>query len=104
MLNYLYITFFYNARFTTNNCIFTPEETKMGLPLRITYNDTDHVYQINTSPINKATSELEILLNGEKILLQKDVRGAWVQMGDGPLIDPELAQALGRSVSLRFRM
>ncbi|WP_295720770.1 hypothetical protein [Mucilaginibacter sp.] len=76
----------------------------MGLPLRITYNDTDHVYQINTSPINKGTSELEILLNGEKITLQKDERSVWIQQGDGPLIDPELAQALGRSVSLRFRM
>lgn len=81
-----------------------PEEKKMGLPLRITYNDTDHVYQINTTPINKTTQELEILLNGETINLQKDSRGAWVQMGEGPLIDPELAQALGRSVSLRFRM
>jgi hypothetical protein len=76
----------------------------MGLPLRITYNDIDHVYQINTSPINKATQELEILLNGEKIILQKDIRSVWVQQGEGPLIDPELAQALGRSVSLRFRM
>ncbi|SDE76039.1 hypothetical protein SAMN05216464_10987 [Mucilaginibacter pineti] len=76
----------------------------MGLPLRITYNDTDHVYQINTSPINKATEEIEILLNGEKITLQKDARNVWIQKGDGDLIDPELAQALGRSVSLRFRM
>ncbi|WP_290305795.1 hypothetical protein [Mucilaginibacter flavus] len=76
----------------------------MGLPLRITYNDTDHVYQINTSPINKATSELEILLNGETITLQKDERQVWIQQGEGPMIDPELAQALGRSVSLRFRM
>jgi hypothetical protein len=76
----------------------------MGLPLRITYNDTDHVYQINTSPINKATEEIEILLNGEKITLQKDARNVWIQKGDGELIDPELAQALGRSVSLRFRM
>ena len=76
----------------------------MGLQLRITYNDTDHVYQINTSPINKATQELEILLNGEKITLQKDEKSVWIQQGDGPLIDPELAQALGRSVSLRFRL
>ncbi|NHA07825.1 hypothetical protein G7092_28760 [Mucilaginibacter sp. HC2] len=76
----------------------------MGLPLRITYNDTDHVYQVNTTPINKATTELEILLNGDTITLQKDIRGAWIQQGEGPLIDPELAQALGRSVSLRFRM
>jgi len=76
----------------------------MGLPLRITYNDTDLVYHINTSPINKATRELEISLNGETITLYKDDKSVWTQQGDGPLIDPELAQALGRSVSLRFRM
>jgi hypothetical protein len=76
----------------------------MGLPLRITYKDTDHVYQINTTPINENTAELEILLNGEKITLQKDARRVWIQKGEGELIDPELAQALGRSVALRFRM
>jgi hypothetical protein len=62
------------------------------------------VYQINTSPITPTTSELEILLNGEKIILQKDDRRVWIQKGEGPVIDPELAQALGRSVALRFRM
>jgi hypothetical protein len=84
--------------------MFTGEKIKMGLPLRITFNDTDHVYQINTSPITPTTSELEILLNGEKIILQKDDRRVWIQKGEGPVIDPELAQALGRSVALRFRM
>lgn len=84
--------------------MFTGEKIKMGLPLRITFNDTDYVYQINTSPITPATSELEILLNGEKIVLQKDARRVWIQTGEGPAIEPDFAQALGRSVALRFRM
>ena len=77
----------------------------MGLPLRITYKEKDYVYEIvNSSPINRTTTELEILVDGEKICLTKDLRKVWVQTdGDKP-IDPEFAQALGRSVSLRFRM
>jgi hypothetical protein len=76
----------------------------MGLPMRITYNDKDYVYHINnSSAINKATTELQIVLNGETIDLVKDDRKVWVQKGGNP-IDPEFVQALGRSVSLRFRM
>lgn len=77
----------------------------MGLPLRITYKNTDHVYQVNTSPINENTTELEISLNGTIIALFKDpAKRVWVQKASDSPIDPEFAQALGRSVSLRFRM
>ena len=87
-----------------NNCIFTSGEITMGLPLRITYKDTDYVYEINTTPINQTTRELEILLNGAKIGLFKDDKSVWIQKEGEQSIDPEFAQALGRSVSLRFRM
>lgn len=77
----------------------------MGLPLRITYKDNDYTYRIvNTMPINKETSFLEILLNEEKISLVKDSNDVWIQKDGIVTIEPELAQALGRSVSLRFRM
>jgi hypothetical protein len=77
----------------------------MGLQLRITYQDKDYVYEIlNNTSITKFTSELEIQLNGEKFTLQKDDRKVWVQKGGEKMIDPEFAQALGRSVSLRYRM
>ncbi|WP_428328788.1 hypothetical protein [Mucilaginibacter sp.] len=76
----------------------------MGLPLRITFKDKDYVYQIvNSKLIDQYTTELDILLNEEEVALIKDARNAWVQKG-GQIIDPELAQALGRSVSLRLRM
>jgi hypothetical protein len=77
----------------------------MALPLRITFNDKDYVYQIiNSKLINQNTTELDLLLNNEKVALIKDNKNIWVQKEGNELIDPELAQALGRSISLRLRM
>lgn len=77
----------------------------MGLPMRITYKDTDYIYEIlNTAVINKQTTELHINVDGQEIVLIKDDKGVWVQQEGTVKIEPELAQALGRSVSLRFRM
>ncbi|TSJ44257.1 hypothetical protein FO440_08800 [Mucilaginibacter corticis] len=77
----------------------------MGLPLRITFDDKDYTYQIlNTNLINKDTTELEIIFNGEKVELVMDNKKTWVQKDQSNTIDPELIQALGRSVSLRLRM
>jgi len=77
----------------------------MGLPLRITFNDKDYVYQIIDSKlIDQHSTELNLLLNGEKIGLIKNDKRVWVQKDSQNSIDPELIQALGRSVSLRMRM
>ncbi len=77
----------------------------MGLPMRITYKDTDYIYEIlNSSAINKETTELRISFDRQEIVLVKDDKNVWVQNDGGIKVEPELAQALGRSVSLRFRM
>jgi hypothetical protein len=77
----------------------------MGLPMRITYKDTDYIYEIlNSSAINKETTELHINFDGQDIVLIKDEKNVWVQHGGEFKVEPDLAQALGRSVSLRFRM
>ncbi|MDB5117401.1 MAG: hypothetical protein JWQ79_2893 [Mucilaginibacter sp.] len=77
----------------------------MGLPLRITFNDKDYIYQIlNSKLVNQNTTELEILFNGETVALVMDSNKTWVQKDQSMSIDPELVQALGRSVSLRLRM
>jgi hypothetical protein len=77
----------------------------MGLPLRITFKDNDYVYQIvDSKSINQNTTEILLLLNGEKVELVRDMKLVWKQKEGQPELDSELVQALGRSVSLRLRM
>lgn len=77
----------------------------MGLKMRITYKDTDYVYEIiNGAGITKDTAELKILLNGHTVTLLKNTNKVWTQEEGEFAIEPDLAQALGRSVSLRYRM
>jgi len=77
----------------------------MGLPLRITFKDEDYVYQIiNSKHINSNTTEIELFLNGEKLELIRDTNLVWKQKDGVQEYDPNLIQALGRSVSLRLRM
>ncbi|MET4142424.1 hypothetical protein ABIB30_004827 [Pedobacter sp. UYP1] len=77
----------------------------MGLKMRITYRDTDYVYEIvNGASINKETTELKIILNGQPVTLLKSINQVWMQQESEFTIEPDLAQALGRSVSLRYRM
>lgn len=77
----------------------------MGLPLRITFDDKDYIYQIlNSNLITRDTTELEIMFNGEKVELILDDKKAWIQKSGSNPIDPNLVMALGRSVSLRLRM
>jgi hypothetical protein len=78
---------------------------RMGLPLRITFKDNDYVYQIiDSKHINHNTTEIELLLNGEKIGIVRDIKLVWKQKDGVHELDSELIQALGRSVSLRLRM
>lgn len=77
----------------------------MGLKMRITYKETDFVYEIvDGAAINKETTELKVILNGNPITLLKDVSNVWIQAEGDITIEPDFAQALGRSVSLRYRM
>jgi hypothetical protein len=77
----------------------------MGLKMRITYKDTDYVYEIiDGAAINKETTELKVILNGQPITLAKDSSKIWVLQNTEAGIEPDFAQALGRSISLRYRM
>jgi hypothetical protein len=76
----------------------------MGLTLRLTFNDKDYNYQIiNSKQIGLGATEFSLTLNGETVDLIKSDKNVWVQKNGGSL-DPELIQALGRSVSLRLRL
>lgn len=71
----------------------------------MTFKDEDYIYQVsNSNLVDKNTTELEVLINGEKVKLRKDLVKSWVQNGGEKVFDPELIQALGRSVSLRLRL
>jgi hypothetical protein len=77
----------------------------MGLSLRITFNHQDYVYEIvNSKLIDHNTKQIELLLNGEKIEIVRDMKLVWRQKEGSETLDTELVQALGRSVSLRLRM
>jgi hypothetical protein len=76
----------------------------MGLPLRITFDNKDHVYHVlNTERIDNNTTQLELMLDGNKLVIEKNDKNCWVQK-EGEPCPPGLVESLGRSVSLRMRM
>ena len=75
----------------------------MGQPLRITYNNSDHIFQIVTStPITKSTEEIQILLEGKTITLIKT--NEWLQKETDETVDTKLVQAIGKAIALRYRI
>ena len=77
----------------------------MGLQLRMTFRDTDYLYQIiNSRLTDHQTTELELVLEGEKVELLRDRNMIWIQKDGDSSFDPGLIEALGRSASLRLRV
>jgi hypothetical protein len=77
----------------------------MGQPLRMTFKDNDYIYQITDSKeIDFNTTEIELLIDNAKVCFIRDKNLIWKQKDGTVQLDSELIQALGRSVSLRFRM
>ena len=70
----------------------------------MTFNDTDYAYQIINSKLNDQQTELELVLEGEKVELLRDKNMVWIQKDGDSSFDPGLIQALGRSASLRLRV
>jgi hypothetical protein len=76
----------------------------MGMPLRITFKDTDYNFQvINKEPITKSTLEIPIILDGQAIYLVKE-NGRWHLKEPKEGANPDLIQAVGRAIELRFRL
>lgn len=76
----------------------------MKLPFRITFDNKDHVYHIlNPERIDHKTTQLELMLDGNKLTIEKNDKNCWVQK-DGEPCASALVESLGRSVSLRMRM
>lgn len=77
----------------------------MKQSLRITYDESDYNYQIvNETPITNTTLELQIKIEGTEITLVRDQRKIWITKEEVSSLDPGLLQAIGRTVSLRFRL
>lgn len=75
----------------------------MGQPLRITFNNTDHTFQIvNTNPISGFTDEFQISIDGKTVTLVKSE--GWSQKETEGSIDNGLVQAIGKAIALRYRI
>ncbi|TCC98197.1 hypothetical protein [Pedobacter psychroterrae] len=77
----------------------------MGLKMRITYQDTDYVFEIiDGKSINKYTTEFTILFNGDQFTLIKNEKNIWTLGSGQTALSANFVLAIGRSVSLRYRM
>lgn len=76
----------------------------MGQLLRITYGTKDYSYQLlNDKPISKGTEQIHIVLEGEPVILvRKD--GQWVPSETKYDLDQDLLKAIGKAISLRYRI
>lgn len=77
----------------------------MEHPLRVTHNNTDYVFKlIKDSPVTKETTEFKIKMGEEEISICKTPTG-WAQKNSEVLhLNPDLLNAIGHSLSLRFRL
>ena len=76
----------------------------MGQLLRITYETKDYNYQVvNEKPIGKETEEIRILLEGQSVVLRK-TDGRWVPDQMAGEVDEGLLKAIGKAISLRYRI
>ena len=73
--------------------------------MRITYEDTDYVFEVvDGKSINKYTTEFSILFNGDQFMLAKNEKNIWMLAGGQTALSADFVLAIGRSVSLRYRM
>ena len=75
----------------------------MGLPLRITYNNNDVLFELLTEKPFAGAGEIEIRLNGDRYKLIRKER-EWVSDSEEKALDPGLAHAIGKAMELRYRV
>ena len=63
-----------------------------------------HFQLIKLNQVNRGVVESQILLQGTTVTLCKDYERGWVQKEDSNPIVKELVQAIGNSISLRYRI
>ncbi len=77
----------------------------IGIPLRVNYKQTDYIYYIISAPTKKELI-INILLDGKNYTLVPDENKLWVEQNQDveKSLDPGLALAIGRAVSLRYHI
>lgn len=76
----------------------------MGLLMRMTHNQKDYMYQLNEGTvINKQSTEISVTLNGKSMVLKRNENMVWMLTEDDQL-EAGFAHALGRLISLRYRL
>jgi hypothetical protein len=76
----------------------------MGQVLRITFLNKDYSFEIlNHSPLSQEREEIHIRLDGlSHTLVSRN--GQWLPKDDHELVQNGLAEAIGRVISLRYRI
>lgn len=76
----------------------------MGQLLRITYGAKDYNYQLlNENPIGKEMEEIRISVEGHSLILRKK-GGSWSPDEHTSEVDEGLLEAIGKAISLRYRI
>jgi hypothetical protein len=75
----------------------------MGLPLRLTFGDRDISFEILDHKPFDCGNGIAVAINGQTYQLYKPASQWLLKEGDEPL-DTELASAIGKTISLRYRI
>lgn len=76
----------------------------MSLPLRITFEGKDYTYTILTKLIGQDTKEIKIRLNEEELTLVQNQKKEWQIIERTIADDGGLIEAIGRNITLRYRL
>lgn len=76
----------------------------MGQVLRITIGEADYQLKvIHPQPLNPATTEIKVELNGNPLTLVRHNRN-WATVEPGDNHGQQLAEAIGKAIALRYRI
>lgn len=76
----------------------------MGQVLRITVGKADYTFRIlNTDPLDSATAEIEVELDGHTLTLVRQER-SWVCREAASDELEAIAEAIGKAIALRYRI
>jgi hypothetical protein len=76
----------------------------MSLPMRITFENRDYTYSVLTKNINKDSVEFKIILQGKELTLLRSPNKEWECPELAEHDNVNLLRAIGKSITLRYRL